>query len=86
MKRKIAAIFLEGLSREGCEMQRHGPVHVAAERHHEIGDKVKVLPSPLIELRRLAVARSQRIDFRVGTGETHREPFLPLAAEFRQPV
>ena len=39
-----------------------------------------------IEFRRLAVARLQRIDFVVASGEAQREPFLALAAEFRQPM
>src|SRR6266849_10673942 len=62
-------------------MLRHRPVDVAPERHHEIGDAVEPLPSPLVEFRRLAVARRQRIDFVVASCETQREPFLPLAAE-----
>ena len=73
-------------SGERREVLSHRPIHVAAEGHDEIGDKVEPLPSPSIELRRLAVARGQRIDFLVGTGETQCEPFLPLAAEFREPV
>jgi hypothetical protein len=40
----------------------------------------------LIEFRRLAVARRQGIDLVIGSCETQREPFLALAAEFRQPM
>ena len=61
-------------------------VDLAPERHHEIGDAVEPFPAPCIEFRRLAVARRQRIDFVVASGEAQREPFLALAAEFRQPM
>jgi hypothetical protein len=67
-------------------MLRHRSVHLAAKRHDETGDQVKPLPSPLVEFRRLAVAGSQRIDFVFSAGEAQRKPFLPLAAEFREPV
>jgi hypothetical protein len=67
-------------------MLRHRPVHIAPERHHEIGDAIEPFPSPLVEFRRLAVAWRQRIDFVIGPGEPKREPFLPLAAEFCEPV
>ena len=36
------------------------PIHLAPERHHEIGDPVEPFPSPSVEFRRLAVARRQR--------------------------
>jgi hypothetical protein len=73
-------------SGERRKTPRHRPIHIAPEWHHEIGDAVESLPSPLVELRRLAVARRQRIDFRVGARETQREPLLALAAEFCEPV
>ncbi len=47
---------------ERCEMLRDGPIHIASERHDEIGNTIEPLPSPLIELRRLVIARGQRID------------------------
>src|SRR6185437_4505430 len=56
------------------------------ERHHEIGDMVEPLPSPSVEFRGLSVARRQRINLIVASGEAEREPFLSLAAEFREPV
>src|SRR3954453_15480538 len=65
---------------------RHRPVDLAAERYHEVGDAVEPLPAPLIEFRRLPVARGQGIHLVILAGEAQREPFLPLAAEFRQPV
>jgi len=40
----------------------------------------------LVEFRRLAIAWRQRIDVVIGPREPQREPFLPLAAEFRQPM
>ena len=49
-------------ARKSREVPRHGPIHVAAERHDEIGDTVEPLPAPGIEFRRLAVARRQWID------------------------
>ena len=64
----------------------HGPVHVATERHHEVGDAIKPLPPPLIEFRRLAVACRQRIDFLLDAGEAQCEPFLPLPAKLREPM
>ena len=67
-------------------MLRHRPIDLAPERHHEIGDAVEPLPAPCVEFRRLVVARRQRIDLVIAAGEAQREPFLPLAAEFRQPV
>src|SRR3954466_7931636 len=54
-------------------------IHLAPERHHEIGDMVEPLPAPLVEFRLLSVARRQRIDFAVLAGEAQREPFLALA-------
>src|SRR6267142_2571882 len=60
-------------------------INFAPERHHQIGDAIELLPAPLIEFRRLAVARRQRIDLAVMPGKTQREPFLALAAEFGQP-
>jgi hypothetical protein len=63
---------------------RHRPIDIAPKRHHEIGNAVEPLPSPLVEFRRLSVARCQRIDFVIGACETQREPFLALATEFRQ--
>src|SRR5664279_1213709 len=75
-----------GSSRESRKALRHCPIHLAPERHHQIGDAVEPFPSPLIEFRRLAVARRQRVDFVFGARETQREPFLPLAAEFGEPV
>src|SRR6202790_4151754 len=68
------------------KLLRHRPIPLASERPPEIGDPVEPLPAPLVEFRRLAVARRQRIDFVVGSGKAQREPFLALAAEFRQPV
>jgi hypothetical protein len=73
-------------SREFCKALRHRPIHLAPERHDEIGDAVESLPSPLVEFRRLAVAWRQGIDFMIGPGETQREPFLTLAAESCEPV
>src|ERR1700676_3944277 len=72
--------------RELRKALRHRPIHLAPEGHDEIGDAVEPLPLPLVELRRLAVAWRQRIDFIVGPGETQREPFLPLATEFCESV
>jgi hypothetical protein len=71
-------------SRKSRKTPRHHPVHFAPERHHEIGDAVEPLPAPGVEFRRLAVTRRQWIDFLFGAGETQREPFLALAAEFRE--
>src|SRR5450631_4098715 len=75
-----------GSSRERCKALRHGPIHLAPERYHEIGDAIEPLPSPPIELRWLAVARRQRIDFVIAPNKTQREPFLPLAAESGETV
>jgi hypothetical protein len=57
-------------SGESRKTPRHRPIHFAPEWHHEIGDAVELLPSPLVELRRLAVAWCQRIDFLLGARET----------------
>ena len=73
-------------SRELRKTLRDFAIDLAPERHHEIGDAVKPLPAPLVEFRRLAVARRQRIDLVVMSGKAQREPFLALAAEFREPV
>src|ERR1700728_3654479 len=62
---------------------RHRPIDVATERHHEVGDTVEPFPSPLIELRRLAIARDQRIDLLLLAREAQREPFLALSTKFR---
>src|ERR1700738_5168310 len=59
---------------------RHRSIHIAPERHQGSGARSEPLPSPLVEFRRLAVARRQWIDFIVGPGKAQREPFLPLAA------
>ena len=32
-----------------CELKRHRPIHLAPERHHEIGDAVEPFPAPLVE-------------------------------------
>ena len=72
------------LARELRKLPRHGPVYAAPERHHEVGDPVEPLPAPGIKFGRLAVARRQRIDLLVAAGEAQREPFLPLAAKFRE--
>src|SRR5580698_9564069 len=72
--------------REFCELMRHRAVDVAAERHHEFGDAIELFPAPLVEFRRLAVARGEWIDLLLGAGKTQRKPFLPLAAKLRQPV
>jgi F-type H+-transporting ATPase subunit epsilon len=77
---------LRGRACEFRENMCHRAVGVAPERHHEIGNAVEPLPSPSVEFRRLAVARRQRIDLIIASCETQREPFLPLAAEFRQAV
>src|ERR1700722_20578323 len=66
-------------------MLRPRAIDLAPERHHQTGDAVEPFPAPLVEFRRLAVARRQRIDFIVGAGEAQREPLLALAAEFCQP-
>src|SRR5262249_57976122 len=58
--------------------------NLAEGRPPEIGATVETLPAPGIELRGLAVARRQRIDLLVTPCEAQREPFLSLAAEFRQ--
>ena len=68
------------------KMLRHHSIYVAPERYDQIGDAIEPLPSPLIEFRRLAVARHQRVDFIIASCESQREPFLALAAEFRQPM
>src|SRR5450755_2753937 len=65
---------------------RHRPIHLAPERHHEVGDAVEPFPSPLVEFGRLTVTWGQRIDFVIGPCETQREPFLSLAAEFGEPM
>src|SRR5476651_1349523 len=61
-------------------------IHLAPERHHEVGDAVEPFPSPLVEFGRLTVTWCQRIDFVIGACETQREPFLALAAEFGEPM
>src|SRR5213080_1520843 len=66
------------------ELKRHCPVHVAPERHHEVGDAVELLPAPAIEFGRLPVARRQWIDLVVTSGVPQREPLLPLTAKFRE--
>src|SRR5882672_8698330 len=70
--------------RRGKSRERRGDglIHLAPERHHEIGDAVQPFPAPQIEFGRLAVTRSQWIDLVDVPGEPQREPFLPLAAEF----
>ena len=73
-------------SRKFRKTLRHRPIYIAPERHDEIGDAIEPLPSPPVEFRRLTVARRQRIDFVIASGEAQREPFLALAAEFREPV
>src|SRR4051812_47717852 len=64
------------------EHRGYGLIHLAPERNDQVGDAVETFPSPSVELRRLAVARRQRIDLVVAAGVAQREPFLPLAAEF----
>src|SRR5882724_1389650 len=59
-----------------CERCRHGLIHLAPERHDQIGDAVETFPAPLIELGRLAIARRQRVDLVVAAGVAQREPFL----------
>src|SRR3954454_527718 len=76
-------------SRGGCKSrERAGDrfIYVAPERDHQIGDAIEPLPAPGIEFRRLAVARRQRIDLVIASGKAQRKPFLPLAAEFGEPV
>ena len=53
---------LSAPSARSRKMPRDPAVHLAPERHHEIGDAIEPLPAPLVEFRRLAVARRQRID------------------------
>jgi hypothetical protein len=65
---------------------RHRAIDLTTERHDKVGNQLEPLPSPLVKFRRLAVARCQRIDFVFGSREAQRKPFLPLAAEFREPV
>jgi hypothetical protein len=78
------------LSNGGCSSDEfretfcHRPIHIAPEGHYQIGDAIESFPSPLVEFRRLAIARRQRIDFVIGTCEAQRKPFLPLTAKFRQ--
>src|SRR5882762_10489615 len=67
--------------RKSCKRPDDSPIHLAPERHDQIGDAVETFPAPLIELRRLPVARRQRVDLVVATGVAQREPFLALAAE-----
>src|SRR4051812_11416820 len=84
--KNIARIGIGTFSvRRGCKFgERRGDslIHLAAERHDQIGDAIKPFPAPLVELRRLAVARRQRVDLVVAPGEPQREPLLALAAEF----
>src|SRR5882724_6955416 len=68
------------------ETPRHFLIDVAPERHDEVGDAVEPFPAPGIEFGRLAVARRQRVDVVVTSGETQREPFLPLATELGEAV
>src|SRR6478735_5146274 len=75
-------IFSSRRGRKFGERSCYDLVHLAPERHDQIGDAVETFPAPLIELRRLPVARRQRIDLVVAPGIAQREPFLPLAAEF----
>src|SRR6478752_4617143 len=81
--KNIARIGIGSCSvRRGCKCRercRYGLVHLAPERHDQIGDAVETFPAPGIELRRLPVARRQRIDLIVAPGIAQREPFLPLA-------
>src|SRR6478735_9017652 len=44
------------------ERRGYNFIHLAAERHDQIGDAVEPFPTPLVELRRLSVARRQRVD------------------------
>src|SRR4030081_3207725 len=74
--------FSSRRGREFCERRGYGPIHLAPERHDEVRDAVETFPRPLIELRRLAIARGQRVDLVVATGVAQREPFLALAAGF----
>jgi hypothetical protein len=57
-----------GLAGERHKLLRHGPVHLAAERHHKISHPVEPLPAPGVELGRLSVARRQRVDLFVEAG------------------
>src|SRR5580692_5790911 len=68
------------------EAARHFAIHLAPERHHEIGESVKALPAPGVELGRLAVARRQGIDLALASREAQREPSLPLAAKIPKPM
>src|SRR4051794_5990454 len=72
--------------REFREASGDCAIDLAPERHHEIGDPIEAFPSPCVEFGRLAVARRQRIDLLVASEKAQREPFLPLAAEFREPM
>jgi hypothetical protein len=51
------------------KLPRDALVDVAPERHHKVGDTVEPFPSPLVEFRRLAVARRQRVDFLLSAGK-----------------
>jgi hypothetical protein len=50
-------------------MLRDASIHVAPERHDEIGDAVEAFPAPGIEFGGLSVAWRQRVDLIVAAGE-----------------
>src|SRR4051812_19213498 len=74
------------MSNELGKACRDFAIDFSTERHHEIGDTVKPLPAPSVEFRLLSVARRQRIDLVILSGESQREPLLALAAELCEPV
>src|SRR5882757_5507052 len=60
---------------KSCERGGDGLIHLAPERHYEIGDASQLLPAPQVKFGRLPVARRQRVDLVVAPGVAQREPF-----------
>src|ERR1700692_2548720 len=67
-------------AREPGKFLHHALIDRPLERNDQVGEILHRLPAPADELRLVAAAGARDIDFGVLAGETHRVPFLPLAA------
>src|ERR1700722_50680 len=66
--------------REPGKFLHHALIDRPLEGNDQVGEVLHRLPAPADELRLVTAAGARDIDFGVLTGETHRVPFLPLAA------
>src|SRR6202035_5050121 len=67
-------------AREPGKFLHHALIDRPLEGNDQVGEILHRLPAPADELRLVAAAGARDIDLGVLAGETHRVPFLPLAA------